>query len=103
MIKRTTIETIEEYDANGKLTKKTTTETHEEDESVFTSYPSNVPQPNPYWPPSITWDTTGNPPPIRYDQVTCNDFASTAAKPDPSIVACNMPDDCASCDAGCRQ
>lgn len=100
MIKRTTTETIEEYDANGKLIKKTTTETYEEDESIFSSYPPSIQQPNPYYPPSITWDTTGNPPPIRYDQVTCD---STSAKQDPSIVACNMPDDCASCGAGCKQ
>ena len=87
MIKRTTIETIEEYDSNGKLIKKTTTETREEDESGLTTYPSNIPQPNPYWNPSITWDST-TPHPIRYDQITCD---------------CNMPDDCASCNAGCKQ
>lgn len=35
MIKRTIIETVEEYDENGKLTRKTTTETKEDDDTGY--------------------------------------------------------------------
>ena len=37
MTKTHTIETIEEYDSNGKLTRKTTTETNEE-----TDHPNHI-------------------------------------------------------------
>jgi hypothetical protein len=39
MIKRKTIETVEEYDANGKITRKVTTETTEDDEGSNLSTP----------------------------------------------------------------
>ena len=39
MIKRNTTETIYEYDKEGKLIKKTVTETHEEEEGTTLTYP----------------------------------------------------------------
>lgn len=41
MIKRKIVETVEEYDANGKLVRKTTTETEEDDTTE--SYPHTYP------------------------------------------------------------
>lgn len=40
MIKRDITETIYEYDKEGKLLKKTVTETHEEENNTVTTYPS---------------------------------------------------------------
>ena len=40
MIKRNIIETIYEYDKEGKLLKKTVIETHEEEDNTTTTYPS---------------------------------------------------------------
>ena len=40
MIKRDITETVYEYDKEGKLLKKTVTETHEEEDYVITHYPS---------------------------------------------------------------
>lgn len=40
MIKRDITETVYEYDKEGKLLKKTVTETHEEEENTITTYPS---------------------------------------------------------------
>ena len=40
MIKRDITETVYEYDKEGKLLKKTVTETHEEETNTFTTYPS---------------------------------------------------------------
>lgn len=40
MIKRDTTETIYEYDKEGKLIKKTVTETHEEEEGTTLTYPA---------------------------------------------------------------
>ena len=40
MIKRDIIETVYEYDKEGKLLKKTVTETHEEEDNTVTNYPS---------------------------------------------------------------
>ena len=39
MIKRDITETIYEYDKEGKLVKKTVTETHEEEEGTTLTYP----------------------------------------------------------------
>lgn len=39
MIKHDTTETIYEYDKEGKLIKKTVTETHEEEENTTLTYP----------------------------------------------------------------
>lgn len=39
MIKRDTTETIYEYDKEGKLIRKTVTETHEEDTNTSITYP----------------------------------------------------------------
>lgn len=39
MIKRKIVETVEEYDANGKLVRKTTTETEENDTTEYQPYP----------------------------------------------------------------
>lgn len=40
MIKREIVETVYEYDTEGKLVKKTVTETHEEEDNTITTYPS---------------------------------------------------------------
>ena len=40
MIKRDITETVYEYDKEGKLLKKTVTETHEEENNTITTYPS---------------------------------------------------------------
>ena len=40
MIKRDITETVYEYDKEGKLLKKTVTETHEEENNTITAYPS---------------------------------------------------------------
>ena len=40
MIKRNITETVYEYDKEGKLLKKTVTETHEEEDNTVTTYPS---------------------------------------------------------------
>ena len=40
MIKRDITETVYEYDNEGKLIKKTVTETHEEENNTVTNYPS---------------------------------------------------------------
>ena len=40
MIKRDITETVYEYDKEGKLLKKTVTETHEKEDNTITNYPS---------------------------------------------------------------
>ena len=40
MIKRNITETTYEYDKEGKLIRKTVTETHEEENNTITTYPS---------------------------------------------------------------
>lgn len=54
MIKRKIVETVEEYDANGKLVRKTTTETEEDDTAEYQPYTYPV-YPYPTYPlqPSI--------------------------------------------------
>ena len=42
MIKRDIVETVYEYDQEGKLLKKTVTETHEEENNTKTNYPGWV-------------------------------------------------------------
>ena len=59
MIKRDIVETVYEYDKEGKLVSKTVTETHEEDTNITTNTP-------PLW---WTYDTSQNWPPY----ITCND------------------------------
>lgn len=56
MIKRKTIETIKEYDENGKLTRETITETTEDDNNTYYPY-------QPYTPftpatPATPWEIT---------------------------------------------
>lgn len=64
MTKTHIIETIEEYDANGKITRKTVTETTEENNDPA---PSDTP---PWW-------TPGTPSyPIYADKITCRDYSS---------------------------
>lgn len=46
MIKRTITETICEYDKEGKLVRKTVTETKEEEDNTTLTYPSNFPSAN---------------------------------------------------------
>lgn len=56
MIKRDTTETIYEYDKEGKLIKKTVTETHEEEEGTTLTYPYPINPCNPSTdPPSNDW------------------------------------------------
>lgn len=54
MIKRDVTETVYEYDKEGKLIKKTVTETHEEDSNASISWPYT-----PYWynTPYVNCDT----------------------------------------------
>ena len=54
MIKRDITETVYEYDKEGKLVKKTVTETHEEDGNTSISWPYT-----PYWhnTPYVNCDT----------------------------------------------
>ena len=40
MIKKDIVETVYEYDKEGKLVKKTVIETHEEEDNTITTYPS---------------------------------------------------------------
>lgn len=47
MIKRTITETICEYDQEGKLIKKTVTETHEEEDNTSITYSPTTP--NQWW------------------------------------------------------
>lgn len=56
MIKRDIVETVYEYDKDGHLTRKTVTETHEEDTSIFESTSTNPWNPYTYksWPNTIT-------------------------------------------------
>ena len=64
MTKTHIIETIEEYDANGKITRKTVTETTEENTDQAPSY---TPQ----------WWTPGSPSyPTYADKITCRDYDS---------------------------
>jgi hypothetical protein len=71
MIKRTITETICEYDKEGKLIKKTVTETNEEEDNTTLTYPSYPTLTNPCnddWhrnQPYVTWcngtnDTSSN-------------------------------------------
>jgi hypothetical protein len=43
MIKRKTVETIKEYDENGKLTRETITETTEDDDTAYYPYQPYIP------------------------------------------------------------
>lgn len=59
MIKRDIVETVYEYDKEGKLVSKTVTETHEEDTNITTNTPPSwwiYPSQN--WPPYITCNNT---------------------------------------------
>lgn len=66
MIKRDVTETIYEYDKEGKLIRKTITETHEEDNNVTTSVPYKYQS----WPPEITCTSDSTTNKIQKDQVT---------------------------------
>lgn len=81
MIKRDTTETIYEYDKEGKLIKKTVTETHEEENGTTLTYPYIT---NPCTPgtggPSNDWRkqpyvTLNN---IDPTSTTCTDTTTTA-------------------------
>lgn len=55
MIKRDIVETVYEYDKEGKLVSKTVTETHEEDTNITTNTPPSWwTYPSQNWPPYIT-------------------------------------------------
>jgi hypothetical protein len=66
MIKRDVTETIYEYDKEGKLIRKTITETHEEDNNVTTSVPYTYRT----WPPEITCHSNPVTNQIQADTVT---------------------------------
>ncbi len=51
MVKTKTVETIEEYDENGKLVKRTVTETEETDDSPVRYSHQTVPWVAPTWEP----------------------------------------------------
>ena len=59
MIKRDIVETVYEYDKEGKLVSKTVTETHEEDTNITTNTPPSWwTYPSQNWPPYITCNDT---------------------------------------------
>ena len=67
MIKRDIVETVYEYDKEGKLVSKTVTETHEEDTNITTNTP-------PLW---WTYDTSRNwPPYISCTNSKTNDYVT---------------------------
>lgn len=68
MIKRDITETVYEYDKEGKLVKKTVTETHEEDGNTTITWPYTTP-----YHPYVTCDT--NDP--KLVQKSLNDYLST--------------------------
>lgn len=73
MIKRDITETIYEYDKEGKLIKKTVTETHEEDNNVI-----NTTSPYTYqsWPHEITCTDSTKAAPTK-DHVTLGSIPNT--------------------------
>lgn len=76
MLKRKTIETVEEYDSNGKLTKKIVTETLEDDGGyTLPNYPPTYPWTEPYYPwvvrPTVTWSDRSNSTPVSDGGCTC--------------------------------
>lgn len=88
MIKRNTTETIYEYDKEGKLIKKTVTETHEEEEGTTLTYPvyptnpcnpnTNTPS-NDWWKqPYVTLSNAGPITPTANDPVTYTNTTTTA-------------------------
>ena len=89
MIKRDTTETIYEYDKEGKLIKKTVTETHEEEEGTTLTYPfcpcptnpctpTNDPNKNLWQQPYVTWSNAGPITPTLNDPVTYTNITTTA-------------------------
>ena len=59
MIERDIVETVYEYDKEGKLVSKTVTETHEEDTNITTNTPPSWwTYPSQNWPPYITCNDT---------------------------------------------
>lgn len=67
MIKRDIVETVYEYDKEGKLVSKTVTETHEEDTNITTNTPPS------WW----TYDTSQNwPPYITCTNSNTNDYVT---------------------------
>lgn len=83
MTKTHIIETIEEYDTNGKITRKTVTETTEENNDPAPSY---TPQ----------WWTPGTPSyPTYADKITCcdNDSERTTTTTNHTVCSC----DCCEC------
>lgn len=94
MIKRDITETVYEYDKEGKLVKKTVTETHEEDGTTTVTWPYTTP----YWNwPQITCNTseTNKIPEI---QKSLNDYlASTTIASD----ECNLANS-ATCSCACK-
>lgn len=77
MVKRDITETIYEYDKEGKLIKKTVTETHEEEKGTPLTYP-NYPYPtNPCTPNTIPDDIWGKPPYITWSNTGPSDTTGT--------------------------
>lgn len=67
MIKRDIVETVYQYDKEGKLVSKTVTETHEEDTNITTNTPPS------WW----TYDTSRNwPPYINCANSKTNDYVT---------------------------
>lgn len=76
MIKRDVTETVYEYDKEGKLIKKTVTETHEEDNNTSISWPYT-----PYWnnTPYVNCDNTVKIPELQTTLKGIYDSATTTA------------------------
>ena len=73
MIKRDIVETVYEYDKEGKLVSKIITETHEEDTNITTNTPPSwwTYDPSRNWPPYITCnDTKTNGDYVTKDKIT---------------------------------
>ena len=68
MTKRNVTETVEEYDESGNLVRKTTTETHEEEDPSPSYYPSYPSYPSAWW---------GIYPPAgqKWPEVTCDPYS----------------------------
>lgn len=73
MIKRDVTETVYEYDKEGKLIKKTVTETHEEDGNTTVTWPHTTP----YWRWPEIYCNTAETNKITEVQKSLNDYHTT--------------------------
>ena len=90
MIKRDVTETVYEYDKEGKLIKKTVTETHEEDGNTTVTWPHTTP----YWRWPEIYCNTAETNKIQEVQKSLNDYLTTTSvttdcKHNGSKTSCN--------------